>query len=129
MSYFELGRHSKAPLFDCRQAPDGMFVLYRYGEAPPAGHEVGRGGLPFHQAIQLPQAIRYDPLGYAGVVGLGSEAAGETPPVGTLPWEIGAEPTRAEKRERLWEKAGLVVGVLGGAVGLVLSVRALREAA
>ncbi len=62
--------------------------------------------------------------------GLG-EAASETPALSQLPWEIGVEApqTKAEIRAGRWEKASLMVGVIGGFLGIVLSYRAWKGGA
>jgi hypothetical protein len=55
----------------------------------------------------------------------------ETPDVKSLPWQIDQEPTeeelKAEKRAATFDKVSMVVGLLGGIFGLILSVRALRS--
>jgi len=55
--------------------------------------------------------------------GLGFES--ETPEVRTLPWDVDRPQTKAEKTEQNWERAGMLIGVLGGALGIVLSYQAL----
>lgn len=54
----------------------------------------------------------------------------ETPDVKPLPWKIDAPPTEAElkaqKASARWEKTTMVVGILGGVLGIILSWRALR---
>lgn len=61
---------------------------------------------------------------------LGGDASDETPNVGPLPWEIdkpAAGPSALEVREKRWSAVGTVVGVVGGLLGIALSLRALAS--
>lgn len=77
--------------------------------------------------ITLPNPVRYDTMGYAW--GLGVED--ETPAIQPLPWDLEKpeDPitAAAEARWSKIEKAGTVIGVLGGAIGLYFSVKALMS--
>lgn len=99
-----------------------------------------RGGILPAYATQtgdvlLPSPVRYDPMGYAYALSpepayatLGQ--ATETPELRALPWEIGQEPSaetlRKRRSEERWQKASTLIGVIGGALGILLSYRALR---
>ncbi len=70
------------------------------------------------------QATEFDfmtPEVYDAPVNLG-QAASETPEVTTLPWKVD-QPAAGPS---FWEKAGVTIGVVGGVLGIVLSLRALR---
>ncbi len=98
------------------------------------------GGVP------LPNAIRYDPMGYASALPLqpneglvrefvfdesngfaGMGLTDETPEVRPLPWGPDqAELKKLQKQERL-DTANLMIGLVGGALGIVISVHAVRS--
>lgn len=107
-------------------------AVSRRGGILPA-YATRTGGIP------LPNPIRYDPMGYAYALGpepryaavspgLGQQS--ETPEVRSLPWEIdqgpGPEQLAAQQSKVRWERASMVVGLLGGTLGILLSWRALK---
>ena len=91
-----------------------VWIDHPRGGALPAGSVVTSTGIP------LPSGIRYDPMGFAG---LGQQAYGPMPWVSEEPSE---EQVRAARRSETWGKTAAAIGLIGGILGIVLSLRALR---
>lgn len=62
--------------------------------------------------------------------GLGSLGTSETPDVKTLPWDKPSEKElKAEARMSKIQDWAMIVGLVGGAVGLILSIKQFRKKA